>query len=375
MSEMNHYVKDESDPDYKQSLQVANWQREDLEEQYPLCDDCARKVEQVLKEKNVPAARRVDEEDDSWLDLIPDPEPFFDDVFFRTLKDMEWEYWQYWTVFSLASLYWLDWEPLTLRWYGHDRVQLHNFQQYKLLAYGMLKLTISFVERPSRAITGRSIPKTKPLVREKSELQRTKPAWQPMKFARRLREAVVRYVPAIEFYGLNGFGWSDDIFEPNPPPNEEFFKKNAMVLMEEMKDMDYATDSDSEDNDSDEIISGLSWRPRTTVKSRKRRSFVRPSPLTTKSEIAATKRYSSITPTSNAARRRLPLDYLDSDDEYDKDASDSDEDVDRSHIPWRPHRPKPEKLAKTGLFERMQVRASSAPCTSKSTAYSSQKVF
>lgn len=78
-----------------------------------------------------------------------------------------------------------------------------------------------------------------------------------MKFARRLREAVVRYVPAIEFYGLNGFGWSDDIFEPNPPPNEEFFKKNAMVLMEEMKDMDYATDSDSEDNDSDEIISGL----------------------------------------------------------------------------------------------------------------------
>jgi hypothetical protein len=121
----------------------------------------------------------------------------------------------------------------------------------------MLKLTISFVERPSRAITGRSIPKTKPLVREKSELQRTKPAWQPMKLARRLREAVVRYVPAIEFYGLNGFGWSDDIFEPNPPPNEEFFKKNAMVLMEEMKDMDYATDSDSEDNDSDEIISGL----------------------------------------------------------------------------------------------------------------------
>lgn len=29
----------------------------------------------MLKEKNVPAARRVDEEDDSWLDLIPDPEP------------------------------------------------------------------------------------------------------------------------------------------------------------------------------------------------------------------------------------------------------------------------------------------------------------
>jgi hypothetical protein len=197
------------DPDYKLSLQVANWQREDLEEQYPLCEDCVKKVENVLKEKNIPAASRVDEEDDSWLDLIPDPEPvrlaqkpsvafaflsrtrgfmwhmshlssvaiymigmclgrtlqhnvllyvFTDDTLshlaiwnpaavkgylikggqspfsvpLNAFKDMEWEYWQYCTVFSLASLYWMDWEPLTLRWYGHDRVQLHNFWQYKV---------------------------------------------------------------------------------------------------------------------------------------------------------------------------------------------------------------------------------------------------
>lgn len=113
------------------------------------------------------------------------------------------------------------------------------------------------MERPERAITGRPIPKTQPLVRQRSELQRTKPAWQPMKLARRLQEAVVRYVPAIEFYGLNGFGWSDDIFEPNPPPNDEFFKKNALVLMEEMKDVEYATESDDNDSGSDEGAAGL----------------------------------------------------------------------------------------------------------------------
>jgi hypothetical protein len=78
-----------------------------------------------------------------------------------------------------------------------------------------------------------------------------------MKLARRLQEAVVRYVPAIEFYGLNGFGWSDDIFEPNPPPNDEFFKKNALVLMEEMKDVEYATESDDNDSGSDEGAAGL----------------------------------------------------------------------------------------------------------------------
>jgi hypothetical protein len=65
------------DPDYKLSLQVANWQREDLEEQYPLCEECSSKVEKALKEKNVPAIKRgvEDEEDDSWLDLMPEPEP------------------------------------------------------------------------------------------------------------------------------------------------------------------------------------------------------------------------------------------------------------------------------------------------------------
>ncbi|KAI8581514.1 hypothetical protein K450DRAFT_20686 [Umbelopsis ramanniana AG] len=185
-NESRHYVKDETDPDYKLSLQVANWQREDLEEQYPLCEDCSTKVEQVLKEKNIPAMKREadDEEDDSWLDLMPDPEPiklaqkpsFAFTVLsrvkgllwhlthlssliiyslalwnpsavrnflvaegkspfsipFQSLKDKEWEYWQYWMVMSLASLYWMDWEPLTLRWYGHDRVQLHNFKQYKV---------------------------------------------------------------------------------------------------------------------------------------------------------------------------------------------------------------------------------------------------
>lgn len=63
------------DPDYKLSLQVANWQREDLEEQYPLCGDCAQRVELVLREKNIPAPRKIEEEDNSWIDLIPDPEP------------------------------------------------------------------------------------------------------------------------------------------------------------------------------------------------------------------------------------------------------------------------------------------------------------
>jgi hypothetical protein len=57
---------------------------------------------------------------------VPFPLPF------GSLKEFGWEYWQYWTVFSLASVYWMDWEPLTLRWYGHDRVQLHNFAQYKV---------------------------------------------------------------------------------------------------------------------------------------------------------------------------------------------------------------------------------------------------
>jgi hypothetical protein len=66
---------------------------------------------------------------------------------------------------------------------------------------------------------------------------------------------------------------------------------------------------------------------------RKQRRFIRPSPLTTRSEIAATKRYTSSTlATAGVSRRRLPLDYLDSDDEYDKDASESDEDVGRSNI-------------------------------------------
>lgn len=121
----------------------------------------------------------------------------------------------------------------------------------------MLKLRISFIERPVRAITGRSATKSKLLVRETSELQRTKPAWQPMKLARQLREAVVRYVPAIEFYGLNGFGWSDDIFEPNPPPNDDFVRKNARVLMEELKDVEYATDSDDDSGSDDNITTTL----------------------------------------------------------------------------------------------------------------------
>jgi hypothetical protein len=121
----------------------------------------------------------------------------------------------------------------------------------------MLKLRISFIERPARAITGRSATKTKLLVRETSELQRIKPAWQPMKLARQLREAVVRYVPAIEFYGLNGFGWSDDIFEPNPPPNDDFVRKNARVLMEELKDVEYATESDDDSGSDDNITSTL----------------------------------------------------------------------------------------------------------------------
>jgi hypothetical protein len=78
-----------------------------------------------------------------------------------------------------------------------------------------------------------------------------------MKLARQLREAVVRYVPAIEFYGLNGFGWKDDIFEPNPPPNDDFVKRNALVLMEEMKDVEYATESEDNDSGSDDFTSGL----------------------------------------------------------------------------------------------------------------------
>ncbi|CAM0141522.1 hypothetical protein VKS41_003762 [Umbelopsis sp. WA50703] len=463
-NEASHYVKDESDPDYKLSLQVANWQREDLEEQYPLCEDCANKVEQVLREKNIPAPRKIEEEDNSWIDLIPDPEPvrlaqkpsfafatlsrtkgllwhishltslivysiaiWNPDVIqmyfsksghvpfplpFGSLKEFGWEYWQYWTVFSLASVYWMDWEPLTLRWYGHDRVQLHNFAQYKiaqrivfifrlltpllivsstnsvhikwigmaslpisivLLAYGMLKLRISFIERPARAITGRSATKTKLLVRETSELQRIKPAWQPMKLARQLREAVVRYVPAIEFYGLNGFGWSDDIFEPNPPPNDDFVRKNARVLMEELKDVEYATESDDDSGSDDNITSTLSWRPRPT-KQFKRRNFIRPSPLTTKSEAVATKQLS---PTPNVPRhkskRRLPLNVLDSDSDDEKDASDSDDDLGRSFVPWRPHKAKVEKPQKKGLFERMQVRGSSAP--PRQTGYSSQMAF
>lgn len=68
---------------------------------------------------------------------------------------------------------------------------------------------------------------------------------------------MVRYVPAIEFYGLNGFGWSDDIFEPNPPPNDEFVRKNARVLMEELKDIEYATDSDDDSGSDDNITSTL----------------------------------------------------------------------------------------------------------------------
>jgi hypothetical protein len=78
-----------------------------------------------------------------------------------------------------------------------------------------------------------------------------------MKLARQLREAVVRYVPAIESYGLNGFGWKDDIFEQNPPPNDDFVKRNALVLMEEMKDVEYATESDDNDSGSDDFASGL----------------------------------------------------------------------------------------------------------------------
>lgn len=59
--------------------------------------------------------------------------------------------------------------------------------------------------------------------------------------------------------------------------------------------------------------------------------------MTTKREVTATKRFGGHSPAPSVtrqrmSRRRLPLDYLDSGDEYEKDASDSDEDADRSGV-------------------------------------------
>jgi hypothetical protein len=80
-----------------------------------------------------------------------------------------------------------------------------------------------------------------------------------------------------------------------------------------------------------------SWRSRTSSKPRQKRTFIRPSPLTTKREVSATKRINGHAPAPSVtrqrmSRRRLPLDYLDSGDELEKDASDSDEDADRSGV-------------------------------------------